>query len=114
MIATLMGWGLSSRAAKLVAYVAIPLLIIGAFLLTIHLYGNARYDAGHADADKEWQEASNKLIEKAQAAGTKADSKAAARAADFAAKQEDEKERIHAAVEEGRSPFDELFPANSM
>lgn len=89
-------------------------LLIAAFVITLKLYGNARYDAGHADADKEWQEASNRLIEKAQEAGTKADTKAAARAADFAAKQEDEKERIHEALEEGRSPFDELFPANGM
>lgn len=110
MIATLMGWGLSPRAAKLIAYVAVPLIVLAAFLLVIKLYGNARYDAGHADADKEWQEASNRLIEKAQESATKADTKAAARAADFAAKQEDEKEKVHEALEEGRSPFDALFP----
>lgn len=89
-------------------------LLIVAFVITLKLYGNARYDAGHADADKEWQEASNRLIEKAQEAGTKADKAAAARDADFAARQEDEKEAIHEALEEGRSPFDELFPANGM
>lgn len=97
------------------AWIAIgAVLLVIAFVVTLKMYGNARYEAGHADADKEWQEASNRLIEKAQKSGTKADTKAAARAADFAAKQEDEKERIHEAVEEGRSPFDELFPANGM
>jgi membrane protein involved in colicin uptake len=114
MITMLMGFGLSSRIAKLIAYVAIPLLILAAFVAVILLYGNAREKAGHAKADAEWQAASDKLVQDAAKAGTKADAKAAARAADFAAKQENEKERIHDALEEGRSPFDELFPANGM
>ncbi len=110
MIATLMGWGLSARVAKLIGYVGIPLLIAAAFWLALHLYGNSRYAAGHDAADKEWRAASDRLIEKSMKAGTKADKAAAAREADFSAKQEDEKEKIHEALEEGTSPLDALFP----
>lgn len=112
MIAFLTSLGASPRIAKAIAYVGIPLLILAAFYMALNAYGDSRYDAGKADADKAWIEASNKLIEKSQAAGTKADKAAAARQADFAAKQEDEKEKIDAAIEEGGSPLDVLFGAD--
>jgi hypothetical protein len=88
------------------------IMLMAAFYFALHAYGKARYDAGKAAADAAWIEASNKLIAKSQAAGTKADKAAAARQADFAAKQEDEKEKIDAAVAEGSSPFDVLFGAD--
>lgn len=88
-------------------------LLLAAFYFALHAYGNARYDAGKKDADAAWIEASNKLIAKSQAAGTKADKAAAVRQADFAAKQEDEKEKIDAAVDEGSSPLDVLFGTDS-
>lgn len=84
-------------------------LLVLAFYIALDRYGDARYDAGKQDADAAWQEASDKLIEDAARAGTKADKAAAGRAADFAAKQEDERERIDRAVEHGTSPLDELF-----
>lgn len=105
----LIGLGLSPRAAKVVAIFVGFLLIFAAFYLLLHAYGNERYKAGKADADKAWIAASDKLIQKSQNAGTKASTAAAARQADFAAKVEDEKERIDAANAEGSSPFDVLF-----
>jgi hypothetical protein len=113
MIGMLVGWGMSEKAAKIVAYVAIPLLILAAFYIALDAYGDSRYDAGKAQADAEWKAASDKLVQKAQDAGTKADKAAAGRAADYAAKVEDEKERIDAAKEDGSSPMDVLFGAGS-
>lgn len=85
--------------------VALFLALSGA-VWAIHRDG---YKDGKHDADAAWQEASDKLIEDAARAGTKADKTAAARAADFAAKQEDEKEKVAAAQEAGSSPLDVLF-----
>lgn len=113
MIGMLVGWGLSQRMAKVVAFVIVPLLILGAFYLMLDAYGDSRYDAGKDKADAEWKAASDKLIQKAQDAGTKADTAAAARTADYAAKVEDEKERIDAATKDGSSPMDVLFGPGS-
>lgn len=108
-----MGWlvslGLSPRAAKFVGFALIALAAALAFYAVLHAYGRERYKAGKADENKVWVEASNKLIQKSQNAGTKASTAAAARQADFAAMVEDEKERIDAANAEGSSPFDVLF-----
>lgn len=85
------------------------ILLVAAFLAERHAYGNRRFNAGEAHADAQWKKASDKLIQKSANAGTKADKAAAVRQADFAAKQEDEKARIDAAVEHRASPLDELF-----
>lgn len=84
-------------------------LLMAAFYFALDAYGDSRYREGKSDADKAWQEASDKLIEKAAKAGTKADKAAAGRAADFAAKQEQEKEKVDAAAKDGSSPLDVLF-----
>lgn len=97
---TMPRWGWYGLGAILIA------LALVAAVWAIHRDG---YKDGKADADRAWQEASDRTIEKAAKAGAKADKAAAARAADYAAKVEDEKERIDAAVENGSSPFDELF-----
>lgn len=75
-------------------------------------YGDSRYREGKKDEAAAWQAASDKLIAKAQKSGAKADNAAAGRAADFAAKQEEERKRIDAANAEGSSPFDVLFNSN--
>lgn len=93
-------WGIYALAA---------LLLVTAFLAERHAYGNRRFNAGEDHADEQWKKASDKLIEKSANAGTKADKVAAARQADFAAKQEDERERIDHAVQEGTSPLDAVF-----
>lgn len=72
-------------------------------------YGDRQYQAGKDDADKAWKAASDKLIDKAQESGKKADVAAAARTADYAAKVEDEKEKIDEAIADGSSPFDVMF-----
>lgn len=51
MIGLLMGFGLPRLAAKLIAYVGVPLLIAGA----IWLYGHTRYNAGYTQADTDQQ-----------------------------------------------------------
>lgn len=80
-----------------------------ALYLALQAYGNSRYKAGKKDADNAWIAASNKLIDKAQKATVEGDTKAAARAADFATKQEEEKAAIEAAQKNGTSPFDAIF-----
>jgi len=109
MIAWLMGLGLSQRAAKLLVIVGGTLLVLAAFYIALTAYGHARYKQGKADADAAWIAASNKLIQQAQSSASKADKAAAARQADFAAKQEDERKRIDAAQKQGDSPLDVLF-----
>lgn len=85
------------------------ILLITAFLVERNAYGNRRFNAGEAHADEQWKKASDKLVEDAARAATKADKNAAGRAADFAAKQEDEKEKIDEAVAHGSSPLDAIF-----
>lgn len=109
MIEWLMGFGLSRKAAIGLLGFAGVLLILAAFAISLKAYGNARYKAGKADADAAWIAASDKLIQKAQNAGDKASKAQAARAADFAAKQETERKAIENAQAEGSSPFDVLF-----
>lgn len=84
-------------------------LIAVCFYLALNAYGNSRFNAGKAEADAAWKAASDRLIEKAHKSAAKADVAAAARAADYAAKVEDERERIDAATAEGSSPMDVLF-----
>lgn len=94
------------------------LLAIGAVLIAITLafaitsYGNSRFDAGEASADAKWKAASERLVEKARKSAARQDTAAAARAADYAAKVEDEKEKIERATAEGSSPFDVMFGGN--
>jgi hypothetical protein len=87
-------------------------IMLGLFYWALDSYGDRKYAEGKQDEAAAWQAASNKLIAKSQKAETKADKNAAARQADFAAKVEDEKEKIDAAVAEGSSPLDVLFGSN--
>lgn len=87
----------------------IGLAAIIAFYFALDAYGDRQYAKGRSDEERAWKEASDKLIEKAQKAEVKADKAAAARAADYAVKVEDEKEKVDAALDEGSSPFDVLF-----
>lgn len=109
MLALLMGWGLSSRAAKAVAYVAVPLAVIALLWLGLHLYGNSRYNAGVHDTDAKWQEASDRLKAQAAQSATRADDAAAERLGQFKQQVEDEKEAMDAAASNGSSVFDVLF-----
>ena len=103
MIAFLLKLGLSEKVAKLIAYIGIPLLILAAFYMALDAYGDARFDAGKDQADRAWQAAAD-LVE----ANIPADQ----RAADWAARVEEEKALIDAKIHEGGDPFDVLFPAD--
>lgn len=113
MITFLTGLGLTTRLVKLIAYVGIPLAIIGALWLTLHLYGNARYQAGRDYESALYKAASDKLLQQAATSASQADRQSVVRNLDFVAKQEHEKEKIDAAVANGSSAFDAMFPAGN-
>lgn len=110
MIALLLRMDLSERAAKLFCWIVVPLLIVILFYLALHAYGDARYRDGRAVEEKLWKDASDRLIEQAAQVSRDAETEAVARALDHAAAVEDEKEKLDAAVKNGDSPFDVLFP----
>ncbi len=85
------------------------LALFVALMLALDSYGDRRFAEGERVADAKWKAASDNLVEKAAKATTKADKQAAARVADYAAKVEDEKEKIDAAIADGSSPLDALF-----
>ncbi len=114
MIALLTGWGLGRTAAKLLAYVGLPLLAILVFYLALDAYGDARYDAGVVETDTKWEEASNKLVDEAAVAADSADAIAEIRAADYAVAVATEKEKLDEAQQTGSSPLDVLFGADSV
>lgn len=109
MIGLLMGFGLGKRAAQLVAYVAIPLLILAAFYFTLDAYGDSRFREGRAAENKAWIDAQDKLLKDAAAAASAADQTALAAQMDQAVKVAQEKERVDDAIANGSSPFDVLF-----
>ena len=111
MIALLTGWGLSQRGAKLVAYLALPLLVLALLWLAVTSYGKARYNAGVDDTDRAWQAASDRLKEKAIHSSETADQAAAKIEQMHSAEVALEKEKIDAAIAAGDSPFNVLFPS---
>lgn len=112
MISLLLKLGLSDKVAKLVAYVGIPLLILAAFYMALDAYGDARFDAGKDQADRAWQAAADLVEADSQDAAEAANVPADQRAADWAARVEEEKALIDAKIHEGGDPFDVLFPAD--
>lgn len=110
MLGLLMGFGLSKRIAQLVAYVAIPLLILLVLWLALVAYGNSRFKAGEQAADAKWIEAGRRLEEQARQSADAATKNEAPRIRDRLDQVAEEKERIDAAVAAGTSPFDALFP----
>lgn len=114
MIALLLRLGLSEKLAKIVAYIGIPLLILAAFYLALDAYGDSREREGKALADRAWQEASDLVEAESQGAADAADIPADQRAADWAARVEQEKAAIDAKITDGGDPFDVLFGAGSV
>jgi hypothetical protein len=84
-------------------------VLLAAFYFTLDAYGDSRAREAAAKQDAIWQKAHDRLIQKDAEAKTKADKAAAARAADYAVKVEDEKEKIDATVAKGGDHFDVLF-----
>jgi len=85
------------------------LVLLAAFWFALDQYGDKRFAQGEAKANAAWQAASDKLLDKAANAKTEADKKANARAAEYAAAVETEKEKIDAATANGGSAFDVMF-----
>lgn len=111
MLAMLMGLGMSEKIAKLVAYIAIPLLIVGILYFLFDRAMDAAYDKGVKDTRAVYQKASDELMKDAGEAKTKADKQATIAAVQYAEKVEAEKEKIDDAIANGTSPYDVMFPA---
>lgn len=112
MISFLTGLGLSARVAKLVAYIGVPLLILGLFYIALDAYGDSRFREGRAVENAAWKEAQDRLLAEAAEAGAEADAEDLARQLEHAARVEEEKEKVDAAIADGTSPFDVLFPSS--
>lgn len=112
MIALLLKLGLSEKAAKIFAYAFLPILIVVLFYIVLDAYGDARFDAGKDQADRAWQAAADLVEADSQDAAEAANVPADQRAADWAARVEEEKAIIDAKINEGGDPFDVLFPAD--
>ena len=92
-------------------WIGLAALLLGAALLfAIDRYGDSRERAGVEKTDAAWKAASDKLIEEAATAADAATRTQAPKIAAQAARAEEEKERIDAAIENGTSPVDALFP----
>lgn len=87
------------------------LLFLVLVIVWLLWYGNARFKAGEAAADARWLEASARLADQAEKSADTATRREAPRIEENAAKVAAEKERLDAAVADGSSPFDALFPA---
>ncbi len=114
MIAILTGWGLSSRLAKIVGYIGVPLLVIALLWGALAWYGKARYNAGRADEELAWQQASDRLKEQAIHSAETAEEAAAEVEQLHSVEVALEKEKIRAAVAAGDSPFNVLFPSDGV
>lgn len=99
---------------------ALPWRLIGALVYAVALiwgvlaYGNARYDKGVSDTDAAWKAASERLAKQSLEASGVAGEAADKRAEAHAERLEKEKEKIDAAVADGRDPFDVMFPAGGV
>lgn len=111
MIGLLMGFGLGKRAAQIIAYVAVPLLVLVAFYIALDAYGDSRFREGRQVENAAWKTAQDKLLAQAAQATTKADKIALAVTLEHAAKVEEEKEKVDEAIANGGSPLDVLFPS---
>lgn len=105
----LIGLGLSEKVARILAPLLVALAVLIAFVIALRAYGNARYDAGKDEADRQWKAAAELLERQSQDAAAAADKPAAAREAAYADRLAKEKERIDEAIADGRDPLDALF-----
>lgn len=109
MIGLLVGLGLSEKAAKALAWVVLPVVLLVGFYLLLDAYGDSRFHAGEQAADARWTEAGRKLEAQAAASASTASAASVARVMDYNAKVADEKEKLDAAAVDGSSPLDVLF-----
>lgn len=114
MIALLLKLGMSEKLAKIFAYALLPILILVAFYMALNAYGDARFDAGKTQADREWQAAADLVEAQSQGAADAANVPADQRAADWAARVEQEKALLNETITDGGDPFDVLFGARGV
>lgn len=107
-LATILG---NEKLARIATRILIAIALIGAVFLALKLYGDSRYRAGKADESAAWHAASDKLVKQVAESTADANRNELARTVEHVAKVEKEKERIDAALANGTSPIDELFPS---
>ena len=105
---------MSEKLAKIFAYALLPILILVAFYMALNAYGDARFDAGKTQADREWQAAADLVEAQSQGAADAANVPADQRAADWAARVEQEKALLNETITDGGDPFDVLFGARGV
>lgn len=111
IVSALVARGVAPVLAKIFTYVVLPLVLIGAAWFALDAWGDSRYRAGVDATDAAWKAASDKALKDAVAAGAVATKNELGRLIEHQAKVEDEKEAIDAALANGTSPVDALFPA---
>jgi len=104
-----MALGLSERVARILAPIAIVVVALGALWLLLDAYGDARYDAGKDEADRQWRAAAERLEAQSEQAGSAADKPADEREKAYADRLAEEKEKIDAAIADGGDPLDIMF-----
>ena len=73
IVSTLMGWGLGSRAAKLIAYAGIPLLILAAVGGGLWFLRHDAYNDGKRDERAAWEAKATELARQAAILQRRAD-----------------------------------------
>lgn len=109
LLALITGWGVPARFAKPLLIGVGALLLLGSLWLSLHLYGQHRYNEGVTATDAKWQAAVQQLQKDAAKSATKADDAAATRVATHIEKAAKEQEAVTKAEAEGKSPLDVLF-----
>jgi hypothetical protein len=112
MITMLMGLGLGKRVAQLIAYVAVPLLVVLLLWWALDSYGDRRADEREAEVHATYKAASDRLKEQAAQSATKADDAAAVRLGTHQQQVQQEMEAIDEARRKGSSPLNVLFGTN--
>lgn len=105
----LAGLSMAQKATRIGIVVLAVLLLVGFIWWRIDAYGDSRYDAGVADTDAKWQQASQKLKDEAAKSATRADDRAAKRLDEFVEQAEDDRKAVEDANANGTSPLDALF-----
>lgn len=114
MITMLMAtFGVGKWAARLIAF-GLPVLLLVVAFFALDAWGDSRYRSGRAEESAMWKAASAVTVAKARASGDEASRKQAAVLAVEMSRVERERNRIDAAIEDGSSAIDVLFPVDGL
>lgn len=109
MIVSMLAPRLGATAAKLIAYVGLPLLALALLWWALDSYGDRRADEREAEVHATYKAASDRLKAQAAKSIAKADDAAAARVEQQQQQVQEELEALDEAQRNGSSPFDVLF-----